>query len=797
VRLVRGPRKSHSERDFVKGFRYFLFAVLSWFMLSTVGELIGNEASETQIGRRIGQVALAVAVIALPLILATWLVLSIRARKNEHEHLPERPVLQLDPPPEPPWQRPGPLYDRDFELSQAIRLVLTHGVVVVAGPRDIGTSAVAQAVAQVLIDRHGGHEDRTAIFDLRGRSTRGPEDARATAGRILSSFGLDEPADDAPAVLTNAARRLIRLLGKHYDILVLDNVSVPEEVAWLVREWRAGFRVRLVLAGESAIGELARDRTVLVSELGLAGLRAIWDAEFAKSGLHVPGWIAALFPGGRESRTGTTDDVDELLREGCFGRPGAVKALAQEIRADNTDAVRSLLDRIRATGPVGGELERVWTAILEHIRDGLSPAAVWLLQALAELPVTALTQDAIAALLVARTTDEETDPLAELRVRNLVLDTGGRYRMPTEIRRVILRTTKEPELRKAAIEAVPVLLRHHVDQLDQWSGMLRAGADARFWLHDAERSLRPLFDEGIYPDEALLKEVMAYLPRIADALEAWYVREQQSSGLLTVNKGLYALAERAHRPDLASLAAIRMATAHRMAGRPGDATGMLAIAAGLTAQLRDNRTVAELQLREHVERALLGLTGPGERDDQALRRAENELNRILSSRRTRPRALGLSTVLINIGALCVQQGRAADALTHLRRAEKAAREAGDIGSEAQAIELQGVATAQLHDGLPGAVELWQRAKERFVRIGEEQGTARCLQHLGSAALVDGRIAGQLRDGRLVPLDDRAAAAVALPLLVESKRLREGQPDTGLVDEYLARARAQLQLPDED
>jgi ABC-type sugar transport system permease subunit len=83
------------------------------------------------------------------------------------------------------------------------------------------------------------------------------------------------------------------------------------------------------------------------------------------------------------------------------------------------------------------------------------------------------------------------------------------------------------------------------------------------------------------------------------------------------------------------------------------------------------------------------------------------------------------------------------------------------------------------------------AKELFVKVGEEQGEARCLQHLGSAALTDPRVAGQIHDGRPTPLTQQEAAAAALPLLTRAKQLRAGQPDTTLVDHYLALATDRL------
>jgi tetratricopeptide (TPR) repeat protein len=791
VKPERRPRKGHTENEFVKAIRFFLFGVITWFVASTASELIGNQMNATAVGQKVGRIILAAAVVVVPLILVVWLILYLRARGRDPDEA-TGDSEQLAPLEPPVWHRPAPLYDRDEELLKAVQLVLAHGVVAVVGPRDIGTTAVAETVAQKLIDEHDAQAEKTVRFDLRGRSTRRPDDARATAGRILSSFGLDEPADDTAEVLANAARRLVRLFSRHYDTLMLDNVSVPEQVSWLVREWPFGTRQRLILAGGTAISSVVEDCTVPVGELGLLGLREIWYAELDEpDSPRIPRLPWRWGRRNADTGTGMSDNVKDLLTA-CFGRPRAVKAFAQEIRRPgSTVTVESLLMTVRSDGPVDGQLERVWTAILDHIRDELSAPAVWLLHALAELPVTDLTSGTIAAM-AARHSEPADDPLEELRTRNLVQKTKGRYRMPSEVRRAIIGTTKEADRRAVALEAIPALLRHYVEQTDQWA--VRHDPAQR-WFHDEEPSLRPLFSPENYLDERLLALVIEDLPRIADALETWYVREQQSSGLLTVNRGLRTLAEQADRPGLAGLAAIRMATAHRMAGQLGEASEMLNTAAELATRLRDNRAAAELNVREHVERALLGMTGA--LDPEALHRAEIELSRILAPRRARPTVSGVTSALINLGALCVQQSRPVDAREHLRRAEKLADGNGDIGSQAHAIELQGVAVSQQSDELHDAVELWQRAKERFIRIGDEQGEARCLQHLGSAALVDSKVAGQLRDGRPHALDKRAAADVALPLLERSKRLRAGQPDTTLVDHYLAKARERLELPGEE
>lgn len=266
---------------------------------------------------------------------------------------------------------------------------------------------------------------------------------------------------------------------------------------------------------------------------------------------------------------------------------------------------------------------------------------------------------------------------------------------------------------------------------------------------------------------------------IADALERWYVREQQSRGLLAVNRNLCELALRRRWVDVAALASIRMATAHRLALRLGEAAAALEVARAHAESVTAERARAELSAREKVEHALLAMTG-AEPDQENVRTAAVELGRL--------RTAGNPAVLINLGALLLGRGRAEAALELLWEAEEAATAAQDDGARAHAVELQGVALARIHDRLVDAVRCWQRALDTFTRIGEERGEARCLQHLGSAALTHPAVASYLRNAGKTRLDARAAARVALPLLERAKALRVGQPDTALVDRYLRQAR---------
>lgn len=764
------------DREWLKQLRLALFTVVTWFVLSIIGELIGNQANNTAAGQTIGHFVLLVAVIAVPGFLIGWAALSLRERRRRRSPIAAE---ETPPPPRllapPPWHPREPLVDRDVEVRAAVRAVCATGVVAVVGARDIGTSAVGQAVAQRLIDEHGVEVGDTTRFDLRSRSSSVPDDAVTTAGRVVSAFGIDEPADDTDTVLANVATELVAVFRESGGTLVLDNVSTAEQVAWVVGAWPAD-GPRLVIAGEIAIGDVVEeDRRVEIGPLALRDLRDLWRREMDTPVPRRRWWDFVRRPR-TAGRNDEREPLDELLRS-CLGRPGALMALVQELRRPGSAAtVAELVATLRGDGPVDGPLERVWHALLANMRQGLTADAVRLLFALAQLPVTGLTKSAVTAMLGVT---EDPVALEELRIRNLVQEADGRYRLPREIRRVIEGTTSAEERATVAEGTVPALLRFYATLAHDWAAQLETSPrGAAAWFRVSEQSFRPLYGGAYLQDDGLLKVVFDDLCAIADALERWYVRERQSSGLHAVSSGLYGLADRIGRPEMIALTAIRMAAARRMARRLGEAVAHLDDARAHLVRVSDQRLRAELDTRELVERALFALARGGEAG------SGQELAAL------RDRAPRSPTVYIVRAALCLARDEPGEALDHLRRAEELAQELRDHGSQAQAIELRGVALSKRD--LIEAVRAWQLARAAFASIGEDQGEARCLQHLGSAAVTDPRAAGQLLRGSPEPLDRREAAEVALTHLERAKALRAGQPNTELVDHYIAIARRHLE-----
>jgi tetratricopeptide (TPR) repeat protein len=747
-------RGSQSERDFLTRIAVGSSIVITWFLVTLAAELLGNQANETDLGQNVGRSLLVAGVVVVPLTALVWA--GIKLWRWRHPTLPESPLsaeAAWPAEPEPAaWRPPGPIYARDDEVTEAVRTLLDTGVAVVYGARDVGTSAVAEAAVQWLIDERRVDAQYVARVDLRSRSSRTPDDPRATAGRILSMFRLDEPANGTPRVLANAAERLHDVLAKQYSVLLLDNVTVPAEIDWLIPQWteRNNRQPWLVIAGETSIGSVVSDSRVLVNPLSTDGMRAIWHAD-----TNTP------------PRPSVSDPVARLL-DACHGRPRAIKAVARETTGTDREAeVGSLLATM--TTDEENPLVGIWRAILLRTEVSLSRDARWLLHALAVIPVTALAREAIVALVTAHAPDTDPgsgralpEPFEKLRIPGFVEEVDGRYRLPLEIRRAITGRTDQEDAQIARV-AVPALVRHHADRVVRRANQFdvrSVGAAAAKWLGDEEPTLRPLFTPQNYEDGEVLAAVIDDLARIAGALEYWYVREQQADGLLTVSTGFGVLADRVQRSGLSALAAARKATAYRMVGQWQEADAQLCLVEGEARGTTDHALGTELVTRLWVERALLAVG----RDASEQAKARSALEAIADQ----GRHPGAGIALLNLGALYLTEKSPEAALECLDRAEAMARERNDTGCRAQAVELRGIARAgeDLHE----AVSLWQEARQLFEAIGDEQGQARCLQHLGAAAVANTTVAARLAD--------------AVTLLEQSKRLRAGQPDTALVDEYL-------------
>lgn len=762
-----------SFRGFIKQIKLGLVGVGSWFLLAAAGDLVGTKANELVFSQKIGQFALIAAIIVVPAFGIYWLWRTFWRKSpvppGKDEAKPPDPVIP------PRWFGRPPLAGRVDEVRAGVSAVRANGVVAVVGPRDIGTSVVGQGIVQELIDDHHTMQSHTYRFDLRSRLASGPDDAAATAGRVVAPFGIGGPADDSAEVLAGVANKLVDRFRSDGGTLMLDNVSTAEQVSWLLQKWPTSGPPFLVIAGEQDVAEAVGGSSIVsVDQLGLPHLRAIWEA-------------ALVVPNARRARPRrdrmrqifgaipkpwrAPDDLDRLLLY-LRGRPKAVELLAVEFRnAGSRFTVADLVRELEAEDPhdesAAEPLVQVWKKILERTRKDLSAEGIWLLDALAELPVTGLTRPTVEVLL----NDEEAMALDELRVRNLIEEVDDRFRLPQELRRAVAETNPDTRREDVVRQALPALLSFYAEHVASRSVRLDKDPEiACRWFEVSEPSLWPLVSTEYYSDDSLLEEVLDDLTGIADGLEKWYVREQKSSNLLKVGRGLFALAERVERPDLAALGAIRTATALRIARQPGDARTQLDLAEVHRDKVQRDEVRRDLETRIWVERALLG-------HDEA----EDGLSRVKQS----------ATVLLNRAVLCIAAGAVDDAHDFLEKAERLAAAAGDPGCVAHSVELRGVALSHKDGQLVAAAALWQRARVMFENLGEKHGEARCLQHLGSAAVFDTRVAAYLRDGSTEELSLPEAAETAVKLLELAKVRRAGQPDNELVEYYLAEARTQL------
>jgi len=314
-------------------------------------------------------------------------------------------------------------------------------------------------------------------------------------------------------------------------------------------------------------------------------------------------------------------------------------------------------------------------------------------------------------------------------------------------------------------------LQRYAQQAEHW--LVALGSDSRGmaaagWFEQAEPELRRLlFSTDVEP------ESVDQLAWICDALEARYVRQRRADDLLELSERLATIGEQAGRRDLEELAAVRAATAFRLRGDLDAATLRLGVASNLAPP---GPSAAAMRTRRALERSLLQLAradrySPGaDRADAVL----NARDRLDDAGRAVPRADLAADVAIHLNraVVCLYQHDTDTALDHLRLAEARASASRDSSAYAHALELHGVA-AWLQ-GNPGqAVLWWQQAQRRYADVEEREGAARCLQHLGSAALSTGE------------------GVAALALLEESAKLRGGTQGHEVLERYLAEARSQV------
>ncbi len=297
----------------------------------------------------------------------------------------------------------------------------------------------------------------------------------------------------------------------------------------------------------------------------------------------------------------------------------------------------------------------------------------------------------------------------------------------------------------AVATSTPAELQAAAEEAEQWLvalGSEAAGLAAAEWFDLNEPRLR-----NVLASEKPTSASADDLARICDALDAWYVRQGRAEDLMEVSVYLLGVAEGCGRQDLEELATAREATAYRLLDELDTAITKIGISANVAPSRRGHsRTAAALETRRQVELALVHLARAdaapvGNEQEEAVAHARSRLD---DARLSRPGPDLAADVAISINLAIVQlyQEDAEGALDHLKPAAARAAAAGDRSAQAHAFELIGAAAWMLTR--PGeAVKWWKRAEHLFSEIDEREGQARCLQHLGSAAVVAGDRSGGL------------------------------------------------------
>lgn len=398
-----------------------------------------------------------------------------------------------------------------------------------------------------------------------------------------------------------------------------------------------------------------------------------------------------------------------------------------------------------------------------------------LVRALARLPVSNLDADAIVAVwnrvsaeldLLLRTATTKQAKLcravrADLRtsvvvilnelVRDqlLVRSGAGRYRLPYHVHSTVVNVSISGNDKKRALEeqtehalnaALPALLQHFSDLAARWTtalGHQRHANVAARWFTSEEPVLRALI-MACYPDEqnpATIREVA----RIADSLDAWYVRERQPGRALRVAGRVRELAraKAVDEPAIAELAAIREAAAIRLLGKRGEYRVSLGAQAPSTSSEppKWHRLVAALKARElheegarHLARAVTD-TGV---DRKAIADAERKLSQAWDYVPRSDIRAEVGT-LINLAIVHLYQGRLDAAHDRLELAESLTNRGKAPDARAHALELRGITAWSM--GRPRrAMRLWCEARELFDELGMTDERRRCVRQLGAAVV---------------------------------------------------------------
>ncbi|WP_415842983.1 tetratricopeptide repeat protein, partial [Nocardia ninae] len=351
---------------------------------------------------------------------------------------------------------------------------------------------------------------------------------------------------------------------------------------------------------------------------------------------------------------------------------------------------------------------------------------------LRELPGTEFETGALLAVLTAvldapaRLPSAQDDPprtaaelLRELlRANHLKTDSAQRYCL-LEVPQLPPEVEVKADPRWAA--ALTALVHYYADRAARWALALdsvRFAAGARRWFKAEEPNLCKLVRECKDFGSDLPTTLVPELVRVGDALDGWYARigaEASSRELAAVLRNVEGMKALVLHHDLFSM------RAGALNARPK--------------RYRPRNVSTSLAARWEHQEALRKLTESSPSTDSS-RDLDAVVAHLESAWWLLPRedVAGEVCALINMAVVHIHQGRLDAAQDRLELAESLTRDGRDPDGRAHIRETMGI--VWWSRGEPRrALRCWQQALTAYRTLADNDGTARCLKHLGSAMLV--------------------------------------------------------------
>lgn len=648
--------------------------------LATIGQIVAEVLGNGVLGN-LGWVPV------LALAIGSVILQRVESRRPAPEPAEDPPA-----PPNTPLPPSAALLGRDLVIDAAVRQLRAQGILLVHGPSGTGVSSVAVEVAHRVVPDPAAQE----YVDLLGRNQPKPDSARRVAIKVLAALGL------AQRLIRNeeaAGRRIRDQLRDSGRILVLDNVTHSGQISWLFDHVPGAYLIAAGSLDPAGLRGPAEAVTPLDHESALE-LMAGQDPE-DHPGPSVRARIQADPQRARE------------LAERYLGPARTAITVGEWLARNHRVTIRDLLDDLRDREP-----STLASYIRGQLLAGASDDARTLLAALARVPVSVLSESAVAALI-----DEDVPRTAAL------LDELIRQRVVQRLRPARYLVLEEARALGAAsglpsADAAARMVRYYGQLAAAHSSALwsdsesDAASAARDWFRAEDTALAQLLGTDDPPRRAA-----ADLWRIADALESWFTLENRPADRRDVAHAFADTARKLGDRAAQLTAHLRLIAICRLAGDLDEADRHLVAAQDLLDSRRGGAGF-------HTNRGLLHLTSG--RVDQA----HQELQR---SAATRPRGdeVGRVTDLINLGVVLLRQDKLNAAHARLSEAVAVAERCGDLAGRAHAQELLGLVAHHHHDER-SAWDLWAKARLLYERQGDGIGQARCLAHAAEMLLEQGR-----------------------------------------------------------